>query len=68
MTQDDNKDRQRAQVAAQVKQFVEVANENWPMRCELIRHRAREAHQQFVELQKAGFTVAQALELCWRQL
>jgi hypothetical protein len=68
MTQDDSKDRQRAQMAAQVRQFVDIANENWPMRCELIRHRAREVHQQFVELQKAGFTLAQALEICWRQM
>ncbi|MBD8531538.1 MULTISPECIES: hypothetical protein [unclassified Massilia] len=68
MTPADNKERKRAQAAAQVKEFVEMANENWPMRCELIRYRAREVHQQFVELQKAGFTDAQAIELCWRQL
>lgn len=66
--QGDNKDRQRAQLAGQVKQFVATANENWPMRCELIRYRAREVHQQFLELQRAGFTDAQALELCWRPM
>lgn len=68
MTPDDNKERQRAQAAAKVKHFVDLANDEWPMRCELIRYRAREVYQQFVELQKAGFSVAQALDLCWRQL
>jgi len=68
MTHDDNKDRQRAQVAAHVKQIVDETNENWPLRCELIRCRVREIRQQFQELQKAGFTDAQALDLCWRAL
>ena len=68
MTHDDSKERLRAQTAAKVKQFVDLANEEWPMRCELIRYRAREEYQRFVELQKAGFTLAQALEICWRQM
>ena len=64
----EDKDRQRAQLAAQVKQILDTANENWPIRCEIIRSRVREIRQQYLELQKAGFTDAQALELCWRPL
>jgi hypothetical protein len=65
-TADDSKERQRAQLAGQVKQAIQNMNDNWPMRCELIHYRAREIRLQFLELQKAGFTEAQAIELCWR--
>lgn len=68
MTQDDNKDRQRAQQAAKIRALMESANEEWPMRCELIRYQVREARQRFLELQKVGFNDAQALDLCWRQM
>ena len=68
MSTSQDQDRQRAYLAAQVRQLVDTANENWPIRCEIVRIRAREIRQNYLELQKAGFSDAQALELCWRPM
>jgi hypothetical protein len=61
-------DAARAKLARDVAEALRAQVENRPMRLELIAATARECFDKFQALQRAGFTVPQALDLCWRNL
>jgi thiazole synthase ThiGH ThiG subunit len=61
-------DAARAKLARDVAESLRIRAESRPMYLELITATARDWFDKFQALQKAGFTAAQALELCWRPL
>lgn len=61
-------DAARAKMAREVAEVLRAKAENRPLHLEIIAATARDWFDKFQALQKAGFTQAQALELCWRPL
>lgn len=65
---DDAADAARAKLAREIGEALRIKAENCPMHLEVVAATARDWFDKFQALQKAGFTAAQALELCWRPL
>lgn len=56
----------RAKRAAAWADALEQAREDRPISLEMMAYRCQEWRDRYLALQKAGFTPAEALELCWR--
>ncbi len=63
---DDNKEREKAKLASYVAGIVSDVQGRWPIELELMALKARRVFANYQALVKAGFTEAQAVEICWR--
>lgn len=56
----------RARVARDFAEALRITKENRPIQLQLMAHHATEWFDRYQALKKAGFTPAEALQLCWR--